>query len=85
MSETLVLLAPAANHVYAGQAGRLCAAELALTCPNATTVSPVTVAGVEYLTVSGDGPLGPADLAALARSSAALACFERHGDLLAPL
>lgn len=85
MSETLVLLAPAANHVYAGQAGRLCTAELALTCPNATTVSPVTVAGVEYLTVSGDGPLGPADLAALARSSAALACFERHGDLLAPL
>ncbi|MCQ8210805.1 site-specific DNA-methyltransferase, partial [Cutibacterium acnes subsp. acnes] len=41
MSESLVLLAPAANHVYAGQAGRLCAAELSLTCPNATSVAPV--------------------------------------------
>ena len=51
MSESLVLLAPAANRVYAGQAGRLCAAELSLTCPNATSVAPVTVAGVEYLSI----------------------------------
>lgn len=85
MSESLVLLAPAANHVYAGQAGRLCAAELSLTCPNATSVAPVTVAGVEYLSIHSEDPLPPADLAAVARSSAALACFEYRGDLLAPL
>ena len=55
MSETLVLLAPAANHVYAGQAGRLCTAELSLTCPNATSVAPVTVAGIEYLSIHSEG------------------------------
>ncbi|PZM50447.1 site-specific DNA-methyltransferase, partial [Salmonella enterica subsp. enterica serovar Derby] len=32
-----------------------------------------------------EDPLPPADLAAVARSSAALACFEYRGDLLAPL
>ena len=85
MSESLVLLAPAANRVYAGQAGRLCAAELSLTCPNATSVAPVTVAGVEYLSIHSENPLPQADLAAVARSSAALACFEYRGDLLAPL
>ena len=85
MSESLVLLAPAANHVYAGQAGRLCAAELSLTCPNATLVVPLAVAGVEYLAVRSEGPLQSTDLAAVARSSAALACFEYRGDLLAPI
>lgn len=85
MPETLVLLAPSANHVYAGQAGPLCAAELQITSPGADEVSCTRRAGVDYLLVKSRKPLDDSSLAAIARSSSALACYECRGDLLAPL
>ena len=75
----LLLLAPAANRVYAEQAPRLLAAEVAALCPE-VTVEPTTRAGVDYLSLSGS-----LDLDALARSSAALALFAESGPLLAPV
>jgi hypothetical protein len=75
----LLLLAPAANRVYADQAPRLLAAEVAALCPG-LTVEPTTRAGVDYLLLSG-----ALDLDALARSSAALALFAESGSLLEPV
>jgi hypothetical protein len=75
----LLLLAPAANRVYADQAPRLLAAEVAALCPE-VTVEPTTRAGVDYLLLSG-----ALDLDALARSSAALALFAESGSLLEPV
>lgn len=75
----LLLLAPAANRVYADQAPRLLAAEVAALCPD-VTVEPTTRAGVDYLALSGSP-----DLAALGRSSAALALFAEAGSLLDPV
>ncbi len=75
----LLLLAPAANRVYADQAPRLLAAEVAALCPE-VAVEPVTRAGVDYLALSGD-----LDLSALGRSSAALALFAETGALLDPV
>lgn len=75
----LLLLAPAANRVYAEQAPRLLAAEVAALCPE-VTVEATTRAGVDYLLLSG-----PLDLDALARSSAALALFGESGSLLEPV
>ncbi|MGL4831694.1 MAG: TRM11 family SAM-dependent methyltransferase [Propionibacteriaceae bacterium] len=78
MSEYLLLLAPSANHVYAGQAARLAAAELALCIPGAIDVAPTTLAGVDYLGFTA-GDLEPADIA---RLSASLALFERIDEAL---
>ena len=75
----LLLLAPAANRVYADQAPRLLAAEVAALCPG-VTVEPTAVAGVDYLSL-----VGPLDLTALGRSSAALALFAESGSLLEPV
>lgn len=83
MPSLLVLLAPSANHVYAGQAPRLAATEIALTCPLVRQVSPVRIAGVDYLEATVD-ELAPV-LAPMARASATLALFVRHGDLLEPV
>lgn len=81
MSEYLLLLAPSANHVYAGQAARLAAAELALCVPGAIDVEPVQLAGVDYLGFSAPD-LEPETVAKL---SASLALFERIDEaLLAP-
>lgn len=84
MPTCLVLLAPSANHVYAGQAPALSAAELALTCPGALDVAPTTLAGVDYLEITADAMAGP-QLRAISRASASMACFAREGDLLRPL
>lgn len=75
----LLLLAPAANRVYADQAPRLLAAEVAALCPE-VTVEPTSRAGVDYLLLSGS-----LELDALARSSAALALFAESGSLLEPV
>jgi SAM-dependent methyltransferase len=65
----LLLLAPAANRVYAQDTPRLAAAELAIT--TGVEVEPATIAGVDYLRFAT-----PAlDLPALAQQSAALALF----------
>jgi hypothetical protein len=80
----VVLLAPSANQVYAHDAPRLAAAELAIVL--GLPVSPVTLAGVDYLELAVAKPVvgsdGSAQLAELldkvARSSATLAVFQRH-------
>jgi hypothetical protein len=65
----LLLLTPTANRVYAAEAPRLAAAELAIT--TGATVEPVTLAGVPYLRCASPEP----DLTAVAHLSAALALF----------
>ncbi|MDO5500767.1 MAG: site-specific DNA-methyltransferase [Propionibacteriaceae bacterium] len=83
----LLLLSPAANRVYAGAAGALVAAEIEV-CTG-LTAEPVTVAGVDYLSLDAES-LGAAELAAIARSSARLALFDQvgnhgRGELLRPV
>lgn len=80
----LVLLAPSANHVYAGQAPELSAAEISLICPGVQDVRQTTVAGVDYLELDVDD-LSPDRLRALSRASASMACFVREADLLRPV
>lgn len=84
VSNCLMMLAPSANRVYAGESARLSAAELALTAPFTAEVGTRTIAGVEYLGFRTD-QLGPDELAVLARQSAALALFEEQGVLLRPV
>nr|WP_203568929.1 site-specific DNA-methyltransferase [Aestuariimicrobium ganziense] len=74
-----LLLAPAANRVYAGESAALTASELALTAAFAREVAPTTIAGVVHLGFEADG-LDEAALAVLATQSARLALFERVGD-----
>ncbi len=81
MPTYLLLLAPSANRVYAGEAAKLVASELAICLPSAGSVSPVEVAGVSYLSFTTDQPPG-ADVAGL---SASMALFERVGELLRPV
>ncbi|RLP09747.1 TRM11 family SAM-dependent methyltransferase [Propionibacterium australiense] len=80
MSDYVMLVAPSANRVYAGQAPSMAAAELAVTT---TVESPArtTVAGVEYVGFGTDA----LDAAAIARQSSALALFELTGGLLRPV
>ena len=85
MGSYLVLLAPAANRVYAGEADVLAAAELQICHPGDLTVEPVVVAGVDYLSVTAED----LDPDVVAGQSASLALFERstddRGDLLRPI
>ncbi len=85
-----LLLAPSANHVYAGQAGALSRAELAIfgTALDASLsdVDEATVAGVGYLVFDAPEALGPRDIAYVSNLSAAYALFEVVGDdLLRPV
>jgi hypothetical protein len=77
----LILLAPSANRVYATGAPDIAAAELALLCPWATGIAPVTIAGVDYLefTTQTLEPVG------LSRLSSVFAVFRRQGELLEPV
>lgn len=77
----LILLAPSANRVYAAGAPDIAAAELALLCPCATGITPVTIAGVDYLEFTAPTlePVG------LSRLSGFFAVFRRRGDLLEPV
>ncbi len=84
MSTCLMMLAPSANRVYAGESARLSAAELELTADFASEVGSTTVAGVDYLGFEMDG-FGEERLQVLARQSAALALFEQQGVLLRPV
>ena len=76
----LILLAPAANRVYAAGANQLVAAELEILL-GGRPVEPETLAGVSYLAVSCDD----GDLPQLARLSAGYAVFERVGEHLRPV
>lgn len=84
MQNHLMLLAPSANRVYAGEAATLAAHELALSAPFTRDVTPVKVAGVDYLSFTTDD-LDAQEVVILAGQSAALALFRREGDLLAPV
>lgn len=84
MPTCLVLLAPSANHVYAGEAPELSAAEISLTCPGVHDVRQVAVAGIDYLELDVDD-LSQNRLEALSRASASMACFIREGELLRPV
>jgi hypothetical protein len=82
-----ILLAPASNRVYAGEAAELVAAELEVLLSAADrhsgTIAPVDLAGVGYLTV--DLPPDPLVERALGRASAVLAAYDLVGDLLRPV
>ena len=73
MPSYLVLLAPAANRVYAGESLGLAAAELQICHPGDLEVAPTTVAGVQYLAVEADD----LDPVVVAGQSASLALFEK--------
>lgn len=75
MPRYLMLRTPSANRVYAGESGPLTAAELEITAPFATGIAEEELAGVSYL--SFEAPeLNDAQLATVARQSAAFALFE---------
>lgn len=82
-----ILLAPASNRVYAGEAAPLVAAELEILLTAAGrqpgSITPVDRAGVGYLSV--DLPPDPIVEQTLGRASAVLAAYEQIGDLLRPI
>ncbi|MEL4503681.1 site-specific DNA-methyltransferase [Luteococcus sp. H138] len=84
MPNHLMLLAPSANRVYAGESAQLAAGELSISAPFVRNVAPTTVAGVDYLGFDAD-QLDDAALRTLARQSAALALFGVEGELLRPV
>jgi hypothetical protein len=77
----LMLLAPSSNRVYAGEAPRLAAAELAVTA--GVEVEPVVIAGVDYLRIDADAD--PRILDAVAVLSARLGLYEEVTGLLRPI
>jgi SAM-dependent methyltransferase len=77
----LILLAPSANRVYAAGAPDIAAAELALLCPGAKGIAPVTIAGVEYLEFATEA----VEQVAMSRLSTLFAVFRRRGELLEPV
>jgi hypothetical protein len=87
MPRYALLLAPYANRVYADQAPRLAAAELAAFGPvlsgGLEGIEPERIGGVDYLGFDGD--LTARDVAFVSNLSSAYALFERAGDLLRPL
>jgi hypothetical protein len=82
----LVLIAPAANRVYAQEADRLVAAELKilLGAEPAPEIRPVTLAGVGYLRVHS-AVAESSLLTALGRLSGFLAAFRDEGGRLLPV
>ena len=89
VTEHLILLAAAANRVYAADAPRLAEAELSVMATAfglpAPDVSPTRVAGVDYLALRTSGGLTAAAVRVLSHLSAAHALFRRDGELLAPI
>lgn len=80
----LLLLAPSSNRVYSGDAARLNAAEITLLAGALDVearVEPVAVAGVDYLSVSGDGDRLDR---IVSEASGAFALFAAHDGLLRP-
>ncbi|SJN17544.1 TRM11 family SAM-dependent methyltransferase [Luteococcus japonicus] len=84
MPNHVMLLAPSANRVYAGESAALAAGELAISAPFAKDPATTTLAGVNYLGFDTDA-LDDDALRLLARQSAALALFGVEGELLRPL
>ncbi len=83
MTSHLLLLAPSANRVYAGEAARLARAELAIVCPGAADPRISEVAGLTYLEFEAEPT--DADLARIAGLSATLGLFRRTGESLLPV
>jgi SAM-dependent methyltransferase len=87
MPRYALLLAPSANRVYADQAGRLAAAELAAfgaaLSANISDISTEVIGGVEYLTFTGS--LTARDVAYVSNLSSGFALFERVDELLRPV
>jgi hypothetical protein len=82
----VILLAPASNRVYAGQSPRLLAAELAVLLngsPGTAEITPTSIAGVDYLSITLNA-LDDHARTALGRLSGFLAAFRRDGDHLLP-
>jgi len=77
----LMLIAPSLNRVYAGEAPRLAAAELAVTA--GVEVEPVAIAGVDYLRIDAED--SDELRVAVARLSARLGLYEDVSGLLRPL
>ncbi len=77
----LMLIAPSLNRVYAGEAPRLAAAELAVTA--GVEVEPVVIAGVDYLRIEADADQRLLD--AVAVQSTKLGLYEDVSGLLRPL
>ena len=77
----LMLLAPSLNRVYAGEAPRLAAAELAVTA--GVEVEPVVIAGVDYLRF--DAEVDQEVLRTVAEQSARLGLYEETSGLLRPI
>lgn len=76
-----LLVRPAANRVFAGDAARLLQAELEfLAGSTVTDLGRTSIAGIEYVTFGGDVPVD-----VVARLSSAFALFGRDGDLLRPV
>ena len=78
-----VLVTPVANRVFAGDAPRLLAAEVAAVGRGALggrlhDVAVADLGGVPYVVLASDGPLGEGDLRAVAALSTAHALFERR-------
>lgn len=84
MPHYLILVTPAANRVFAGQAAGLTAIELEICAGPAATVSGVeSVAGVEYVGFDTDDYAAIAEL--VGGLSSAYAIFEQVGELLRPI
>ncbi len=77
----LMLIAPSLNRVYAGEAPRLAASELAVTA--GVDVEPVVIAGVDYLRIDAEPSDELGDV--VARQSARLGLYEDVAGLLRPL
>ncbi len=77
----LMLLAPSLNRVYAGEAPRLAAAELAVT--TGLEVEPVVIAGVDYLRFEADAD--EVLLRTVAEQSARLGLYDEAAGLLRPV
>jgi len=77
----LMLIAPSLNRVYAGEAPRLAAAELAVTA--GVEVEPVVIAGVDYLRIDAEDSEELRGV--VARLSARLGLYEDVSGLLRPL
>jgi hypothetical protein len=89
-SRYLLLVAPSANRVYAGQAPRLAQAEVAafgdaVLQAKLADVAPVHLGGVPYVGFGTDRPLSDRDVAYLSNVSSAYALFAREGELLRPV
>lgn len=81
----VLLLAPSANRVYAGQAAALARAELSVCAPFAHDVEQSSISGVSALRFTAE-PLDDGQAAAVAGQSSFLALFQEvDDDLLRPV